>query len=88
MINRFDVLINSLETTIVTNETENVFTGQDFFNITVGKNLSVYGIPFGLAFTVFDKDYNWPMDLERIGTLKLYNKGHFYDPVKDIDIDV
>ena len=88
MTYRLNVLINFLETTIFTNETENVFTGQDFLNVTVGENLTLYKIPFGIGITVYDKDYSWPYDLDKIGTLKLYNQGHFFDPVKIIDIDV
>lgn len=73
MTYRLNVLINFLETTIFTNETENVFTGQDFLNVTVGENLTLYKIPFGIGITVYDKDYSWPYDLDKIGTLKLYN---------------
>ncbi len=47
--------------------------GQDFLNVTVGENLTLYKIPFGIGITVYDKDYSWPYDLDKIGTLKLYN---------------
>ncbi len=55
-------------------------------NITVGEIMTDYKIPFGFAFTVFDKDFTWPKDLERIGTPKISNNGHFFDPVGYIDI--
>jgi hypothetical protein len=66
---------------------ENVFSSKDFMNITVGENMTDYGLPFGFAFTVFDKNFNWPKDLDRIGTPKISNIGHFFDPIANIDLD-
>lgn len=75
------VLANYLDTKITKTVTENVFTGQDFVNITVGEDMPDYGIPFGFTYTFFEKDFTWPKDLDRIGTLRISNNGHFFDPV-------
>ncbi len=82
-----NVLINHLEPSITTTVTENVYTSQDFMNITIGLNITDYEFPFGFAFTIIDTDFTWPKDLHRIGTPRLSNIGHFFDPVAYIDLD-